>query len=100
MPRLGPEVGAQEKDREMQTQRLQNPDPKTTKPPEGWLARLGRYFFGKIEYPGYHCGCCGKWVNDVYFVPERMSVGWRWDTIGLCSTCAGVPNDETRTEKR
>ena len=56
------------------------------------LHRLVRHFFGKIEYPGYNCGCCGKWINEVHFVPARMSVGWKWDTIGLCAKCADVPN--------
>ncbi len=40
-----------------------------------------------IKYEGYNCGCCGKWVNEKFSVPEYKSVGRWWDTWGLCDGC-------------
>lgn len=37
-----------------------------------------------ITYPGYNCGCCGKWIEEEFSIPEYKSEGEYWDTIGLC----------------
>ena len=52
-----------------------------------WLKWLlsGRPY---IEYPGYHCGCCGKWVDDPFSMPTYKSIG-SWDTWGLCPKGTG-----------
>lgn len=46
-----------------------------------------------IKYPGYHCGCCGKWVDWEFFIPTYKSMGEWWDTWGICSQCCldGTP---------
>lgn len=51
-----------------------------------WLFWLVR---GKplIHYAGYHCGCCGKWVEEAFTVPVRESCGKWADTWGLCKDC-------------
>ncbi len=38
-----------------------------------------------IKYSGYTCGCCGKFREDPFEIPEYDSNGEYWDTIGLCS---------------
>ena len=43
----------------------------------------------KVSYDGFHCGLCGKWVNQEFSIPAYRSYG-RWaDTIGICLNCAG-----------
>jgi len=37
-----------------------------------------------IKYPGFHCGCCGKWIARPFEIPTYQSVGKWADTIGLC----------------
>jgi len=37
-----------------------------------------------IAYPGFHCGCCGKWVNRPFKIPAYKSVDSWADTIDLC----------------
>ena len=34
-------------------------------------------------YPGYNCGCCGKYIKEEIEVPTYESLG-SWDTWGLC----------------
>jgi len=48
-----------------------------------WIIRGKPYF----TYPGYHCGCCGKWVSHKYKVPEYISLGEWHDTWGICDEC-------------
>lgn len=40
-----------------------------------------------IKYNGFHCGCCGTWIEEEFTVPKWDSAGWWWDTIGLCNGC-------------
>lgn len=40
-----------------------------------------------IEYKGYHCGCCGKWVGESIKVRTCDSVSKWWDTWGICKDC-------------
>ena len=40
-----------------------------------------------VDYLGFHCGCCGKWVNELFAIPEYQSSGRWWDTWGLCNEC-------------
>lgn len=64
---------------------------------EGKKIKMWIYFFawlkwvlkGKpmVHYNGFHCGVCGKWVNDPFEIPEYRSVGGWWDTWGLCEEC-------------
>lgn len=39
------------------------------------------------EYPGFHCGCCGKWTEEKFKIPEYKSNGEWFDTWGLCNNC-------------
>jgi len=57
----------------------------------GWYRKL-IWFFNKkpmIKYNGFHCGLCGKWVNESFKVPTYDSDGEYWDTVGVCETCLG-----------
>jgi hypothetical protein len=40
-----------------------------------------------IHYPGFMCGCCGKWNSEPFDLPEYQSCGEWWDTIGVCRKC-------------
>jgi len=40
-----------------------------------------------LIYNGYHCGCCGRWVKEVFKIPKYKSQGNYWDTWGLCPDC-------------
>ena len=55
--------------------------------------RIGRFFTwlrwhhkGKpmIKYPGFNCGCCGKWVPDVI---TRSDLGGFFSGWTLCEEC-------------
>lgn len=37
-----------------------------------------------IFYPGFHCGCCGKWNAIPFGVPYYKSSEEWWDTWGIC----------------
>jgi hypothetical protein len=62
-----------------------------------------RYSIGKIkwilqgkpmiEYTGYNCGCCGKWVEEKFKVPTYQSWGEWYDTWGLCKECCSEDNN-------
>jgi len=43
-----------------------------------------------IDYPGYHCGCCGKWVDKPFSIPEYDSCGKFADTVEICEECNKV----------
>ena len=51
-----------------------------------WLVWLWQ---GKpmVNYDGFNCGCCGKWVWHQYSVPTYKSDGSWWDTWDLCNDC-------------
>jgi len=40
-----------------------------------------------ITYPGYHCGACGRWVDEEFSIPKYKSMGKWDDTWGLCKQC-------------
>lgn len=40
-----------------------------------------------IEYNGYNCGLCGKWVDEPFEIPKYKSDGKWWDTWGICPNC-------------
>lgn len=40
-----------------------------------------------ITYEGYHCGCCGHWVDEEFSIPTHKSYGKWADTWGLCNKC-------------
>ena len=42
-----------------------------------------------IQYSGYNCGCCGKWVTEQFNIRTIDSCGRWWDTWGLCDECTG-----------
>lgn len=37
-----------------------------------------------IKYSGFHCGCCGKWWEIPFEIPEYASAGEWWDTWRVC----------------
>jgi len=41
----------------------------------------------KVEYPGFNCGCCGKWVNEPFSLPSYQAWGYNFDCWGLCEEC-------------
>jgi len=41
-----------------------------------------------LDYPGYHCGLCGKWVDHPQSIPKHLSGGSHFDMIGMCGKCA------------
>jgi len=48
-----------------------------------------------ITYPGYHCGCCGRWEEKEFSLPKYQSHGkwsdtWAW---GLCEKCIKGENN-------
>jgi hypothetical protein len=45
-----------------------------------WMLR-GRPY---LRYDGYHCGCCGRWIDESFSIPEYKSCGRWWDTWGVC----------------
>ena len=51
-----------------------------------WSNKLKWIWKGRLmlDYSGYHCGCCGRWIDDPIQVPEYESVGEWGDAIGLC----------------
>ena len=53
-----------------------------------WVKWL-KYKKPYINYTGYHCGCCGNWVNEKFKVPTYKSCGEWGDTWGLCPICKG-----------
>jgi len=58
-----------------------------------YLIRKIRWYLNHkpmIEYDGYNCGCCGKWVNEKFKIPTYQSEGKWWDTWGLCNKCATI----------
>ncbi len=40
-----------------------------------------------IEYAGYNCGLCGRYVCESFQVPEYQSHGKWWDTWSACDRC-------------
>jgi len=51
-----------------------------------------------LEYSGYHCGICGKWIEDRFFVPSYRSDGEWQDTVGLCPKCRlGYPKEAKKS---
>lgn len=51
-------------------------------------------FKGKpmVEYNGFNCGCCGKWVRKNFQVPKYLADRWG-DTWGLCEKCVSKSID-------
>ena len=35
---------------------------------------------------GFHCGCCGKWVNNIKYIPDYNYDSF-FDGWGLCNSC-------------
>jgi len=35
-------------------------------------------------YPGFNCGCCGKYTKEEFEVPTYETLGPNWDTWSLC----------------
>lgn len=54
-----------------------------------WIKWIKWIIVGKpmIDYPGFNCGCCGKWVKKSFSVRKYRSVSRWWDTWGLCDQC-------------
>jgi hypothetical protein len=40
-----------------------------------------------VTYEGFHCGCCGRWVNMKFSIPTYKSISEWWDTWGICPRC-------------
>lgn len=36
-----------------------------------------------VKHKGFYCGCCGRWWNESFEVPDFLSMG-SWNTWGLC----------------
>ena len=51
-----------------------------------------------ITYSGYHCGCCGIWIDKQIKVPAFTADDW-WDTWGLCETNTGCRKGEINATK-
>jgi len=51
-----------------------------------FLTKLKWRLNGKpmLKYEGFHCGCCGKWWDIPFEIPEYKSCGSWWDGWGLC----------------
>jgi hypothetical protein len=47
-----------------------------------------------VFYPGYHCGCCGRWIVMRFGVRKYRSLGERADTWGLCPKCSAIAEKE------
>lgn len=49
------------------------------------------YFLGKsmIYYEGYNCGCCGKWIEEPFYV-RKYEANEFADTWGLCKECKNI----------
>jgi len=47
-----------------------------------------------IYYEGYHCGCCGNWVNKPFIISTLQSQGKWWDGWGLCPKGEGCNKEE------
>ncbi|KKL22478.1 hypothetical protein LCGC14_2435090 [marine sediment metagenome] len=41
-----------------------------------------------VQYDGYHCGICGRWIKSWFLIPTYKSSGEWIDTWGLCPSCA------------
>ena len=52
----------------------------------------------QVHYSGFNCGCCGKWWNISFKIPEYRSAGEWWDTWGLCPILE-VCNEELLPEE-
>ena len=50
------------------------------------FAKLKWILSGKpmISYPGFHCGCCGKWNAIPFSLPKYLSMGEWIDGWGVC----------------
>lgn len=58
-----------------------------------WIAwiRLGKPM---ITYEGYHCGCCGTWVDEQFKIPTYKSTGTPMDDrLGICCRCTSHSYD-------
>lgn len=44
-----------------------------------------KWLFNKtyVTYPGYNCGCCGRWWDKEFKVPTYKANKF-WNTWGLC----------------
>jgi hypothetical protein len=42
-----------------------------------------------VEYPGYNCGCCGRWIDKPFKVRLYKADPF-WDTWGLCPSTIDV----------
>ena len=40
-----------------------------------------------VQYKGFHCGICGKYIDKQFSIPKYESDGEWWDTWGLCENC-------------
>lgn len=52
-----------------------------------FIVRYLRWRFGgrsMVKYPGFKCGCCGRWWDIPFEIPEYESCGEWADTWGLC----------------
>ena len=38
-----------------------------------------------VVYPGFHCGCCGAWVEKEWSCTDPSDE--YFDTIGICDVC-------------
>ena len=47
-----------------------------------------------VQYPGFHCGCCGKYTKKAFSIPEYQSKDGWWNTWGLCSNCGKCTLDD------
>ena len=67
-----------------------------------WLTKLSKKLrrLQAIQISGYHCGCCGAWVDDPKTVWRKEPELHPFDSAcwGLCESCTkgGVKWDPTK----
>ena len=52
-----------------------------------------------VHYDGFQCGCCGRWHDIPFEIPQYESVGEWWDTVGLCPEGTGCCLDTVETHE-
>ena len=51
-----------------------------------WIIQGKQY----VEYSGFHCGLCGKWVEKELKIPKYKSQGKWADGWGICDNCLKI----------
>ena len=52
-----------------------------------------------VKYPGYNCGCCGRYWSIPFEIPLYQSIDKWWDTWSLCPGGKGCNIELSLTHK-